>query len=173
MKRKALQRLAVGTCFGLALAMGASFVTSEASALCMARMPPGYYQAHAAVQRGDLSEARRLFRQAASHKGQASAWMAGALSSAAWRAKSEGKIDKAVELYRSALRESPQYTSAATMAVTTYETAGRLHDALLEIRALPKTVARSSEFRTIEARILEKLGDHAAAERIRNRLSKK
>lgn len=171
MKRMTLQRLAVGTCLGLSLAMGASFVTSDASALCM-RMPPGYFEAHSAMRRGDISEARRLFRQAASHKGQAAAWMAGAFSSAAWRAKSEGKLDEAVRLYRSALRENPQYTYGANMAVKTYEDAGRLHDALLEIRSLPKSIARSDEIRTSEARILEKLGDHAAAQRVRQRMKR-
>ena len=88
------------------------------------------------------------------------------------RAKSEGKIDRAVELYRMALRENPAYTYAARAAITTYEEAGRLHDALLEIRALPKSTAKSAEIRAIEARILEKLGDKDGARRVRRAMSK-
>ena len=167
-----MKKTFIPVCIGLAFAAGLGLAASSANALCMARMPTGYYEAHRAMRQGNTSEARRLFRQAATTPGQVSAWMAGALSAAAWRAKNEGKIDRAAELYRSALRENPSYTHAATAVVTLFENAGRLHDALLEVRALPKSIARSDEIRRIEARILGKLGDHAAAKRLLTKLSK-
>ena len=168
----------VGVMLGLfgALTLGSVvFASSDASALCMAYRPtsPAYWEAQKMMREGNPSEARRLFQQAAQYPGQAASWMSAAYVSKAYVAERAGEFAKAMDHLRMAMHEQPGNWSAAYTTVNMFEKRNQLHDALLAIRSFPKELANNPAMLRVEARLLEKIGDKAAAKRILAKLAGK
>jgi Tfp pilus assembly protein PilF len=162
--------------FGAAAVFATLAIPGDADALCMGyriRHSRAYYQAHQALREGNPSEARRLFLQAETYPGQGYQWMAAALTQAGRVAQAAGQHAQARSHYRAALQEQPGDWGAATALISSYESQGRLHDALLAVHALPKLLARNPAMVRIEARILERLGDVSAANALLEKLKPK
>ena len=161
--------------FGAAVVGAAVFAPGEAGALCMAYRPqsPAYWQAQKAMREGNPSEARRLFLQAEQYPGQAAGWMASAYVSRAYEAERTGKPHDAIAHLRSAIHEQPGNWSAATTMIRFFEKRGQHHDALLAIRSFPTAIASNPSMLRIEARVLQSIGDRAAARKILEKLDGK
>ena len=129
--------MVVGICALAALVCAT--LPGAAQALCMAwPMPPAYHQASRALRDGRVTDAVRLFRQAARYPGEEKRWVASAYAQAGGTALREQRYVEAAGHFRAAMSEVPSFYGVATGLLRSLEGAGRYHEALQAARQFPE-----------------------------------